>query len=110
MTYDNLIGETFFIACGDKDLSATTSKVVDFIIRRINFKGSTCKLLVDICAGAGIVLNGAYFAYNSIGSNEYYKNIIISDACVPFGDLVLAYRDSDAKAPAFPDILCGLLK
>lgn len=89
--------------------------MLDFISRRIpdadiHFKGSTCKLLVDICAGAGIGLNGVYSIDNSIGSNEYYKNIIISDACVPFGDLVLAYRDTNARAAAFVDKLCELLK
>lgn len=76
----------------------------------IHFKGSTCKLLVDICAGAGIGLNGVYSVDNSIGSNEYYKNIIISDACVPYGDLVPAYRDSNAEAANFADKLCELLK
>lgn len=115
VTCDDLMGETFFIGCSDKDLSATTSKVIDFISRRIpdadiHFKGSTCKLLVDICAGAGIGLNGVYSVDNSIGSNEYYKNIIISDACVPYGDLVPAYRDSNAEAANFADKLCELLK
>lgn len=115
VTCDDLVGETFFIGCSDKDLSATTSKVIDFIRRRIpnadiHFKGSTCKLLVDICAGAGIGLNGVYSVDNSIGSNEYYKNIVISDSCVPFGDLVLAYRDSNVKAAAFADKLGGLLQ
>ena len=111
----DLVGETFFIGCSDKDISATTAKVLDFISRRIpdadiHFKGSTCKLLVDICAGAGIGLNGVYSLDNSIGSNEYYKNIIISDACVPFGDLVLAYRDTNARAAAIADKHCELLK
>lgn len=115
VTCEDLKGETFFIGCSDKDVSATTAKVIDFIGRRIpeadiHFKGSTCKLLVDICAGAGIGINGVYSIDNSIGSNEYYKNIVISDANVPFGDLVLACLDTNAKAAAFAEKLCELLK
>jgi DNA-binding transcriptional LysR family regulator len=115
VTCDDLVGETLFIACSDREFCATTSKVIDFINRRIpdaniHFKGSTCKLLVDICAGAGIGLNGVYSVDNSIGSNEYYKNIIISDACVPYGDLVLAYKADNREAEAYVQKLSAIMK
>ena len=115
VTCNDLIGETLFIACSDSSFCATTSKVIDFINNRIpdadiHFKGSTSKLLVEICAGAGIGLNGVYSLDNSIGSNEYYKNIIISDASVPYGDLVLAYKADNKVAEGYVQKLASILK
>lgn len=96
--------------------SATASKVIDFIDANVSsadniiFVNSFSEVLVSVCDGVGIGLNGIFVSEETRSSTEFYKSIIISDARLPYGDLVLAYCDSNEQAAAFAGKLRSLLK
>lgn len=116
VTCEELRGETFIMPKGPGGQSATASKVIDFIDANVSsadniiFVNSFSEVLVSVCDGVGIGLNGIFVSEETRSSTEFYKSIIISDARLPYGDLVLAYCDSNEQAAAFAGKLRSLLK
>lgn len=113
---DELQGETFLMVGSKQYQNATFAAAVEYVNNRIpstdniHYKKNPSELLVSICSGEGIGLNGIYSNDECVGSNEYYRNIIIADADVPYGDLGLAYKSCNVAAAEYVKTLSAFLK
>ena len=107
VTCEELEGENFAIQRDSEIDAYTATKTINWLekrlrsIEKISFLRSQSEVLLFVCSGQGIGLNGLYVNDSVKRETKYFKNIVINNAKIPYGDLVLAYGKDNAQAIEF---------